>query len=69
MERLERAGLTPYALPELRDVDTIADARAAALLAPFGRFGRALAAELRAGEDEAGDEQIRADQALGGGAA
>ena len=65
VQRLERAGLAPYALPELRDVDTIADARAAALLAPSGRFGRTLAAALHAAEDE----QIRADQALGGPAA
>ena len=48
-ERLEHAGLSPYVLPELRDVDTIADARAAALLAPDGRFARALAAALTAG--------------------
>ena len=47
--RLEQAGLAPYALPELRDVDTIDDARAAALLAPTGRFARALAAALPAG--------------------
>lgn len=47
-ERLEQAGLSPYALPELRDVDTIADARAAALLAPAGRFARALAVALPA---------------------
>ena len=48
-ERLEQAGLSPYALPELRDVDTIADARAAARLVPAGRFARALAVALPAG--------------------
>lgn len=69
VERLERAGLAPYALPELRDVDTIADARAAALLAPSGRFGRALAAELAAELHPAEDEQILADQVVGGPAA
>jgi uncharacterized protein len=31
------------ALPALRDVDRIADARAVAALAPAGRFARALA--------------------------
>jgi hypothetical protein len=31
------------ALPPLRDVDRIADARAVAALAPTGRFARALA--------------------------
>lgn len=41
--RLEAAGLRVAALPELRDVDTIADARAVAALAPEGRFARALA--------------------------
>ena len=45
-ERLEQAGLAPYALPELRDVDDVHDARAAALVAPHGRFARALALAL-----------------------
>ena len=45
-ERLVQAGLTPYALPQLRDVDDVHDARAAALLAPHGRFARALALAL-----------------------
>lgn len=35
---LERAGLAPHRLPELRDVDTADDARAVATLAPYGRF-------------------------------
>lgn len=47
-ERLVRAGLAPHALSELRDVDTVDDARAAAALAPHGRFARALAAALPA---------------------
>ncbi len=37
---LRAAGLDPYVLPELRDVDTAEDARAVAALAPHGRFGR-----------------------------
>ena len=40
--RLEAAGLRVAELPELRDVDTIADARAVAALAPEGRFARVL---------------------------
>ncbi len=36
---LREAGLSPYLLPELRDVDTAEDARAVAALAPYGRFG------------------------------
>jgi uncharacterized protein len=47
--RLEAAGLRVAILPELRDVDTIADARAVAALAPEGRFARALAAVSAAG--------------------
>ena len=69
VERLERAGLAPYALPELRDVDTIADARAAALLAPSGRFGRTLAAELAAALIPAEEPQTRAARAVDGPAA
>jgi rSAM/selenodomain-associated transferase 1 len=41
--RLARLGLRVAALPALRDVDRIADARAVAALAPTGRFARALA--------------------------
>jgi rSAM/selenodomain-associated transferase 1 len=47
--RLDAAGLRVAALPELRDVDTIDDARAVAALAPEGRFARALAAVSAAG--------------------
>lgn len=43
---LRNAGLDVTLLPELRDVDTIADARAVASLAPSGRFARALAIAL-----------------------
>jgi rSAM/selenodomain-associated transferase 1 len=43
-ERLDAAGLRVAALPELRDVDTIADAEAVAALAPDGRFARTLTA-------------------------
>jgi rSAM/selenodomain-associated transferase 1 len=39
---LRAAGLDPYLLPELRDVDTAADAREVAALAPDGRFGQAV---------------------------
>ncbi len=42
-DRLVAAGLTPRLLPELRDVDTIEDALAAAALAPDSRFAHALA--------------------------
>jgi rSAM/selenodomain-associated transferase 1 len=42
--RLTSLGLRVRALPPLRDVDRIADARAVAALAPAGRFARALAA-------------------------
>lgn len=45
-DRLERAGLAPYALPELRDVDTVGDALAVAALAPDGRYAAALSAAL-----------------------
>ena len=37
---LRDAALSPYLLPELRDVDTAHDARVVAALAPDGRFGR-----------------------------
>lgn len=48
--RLRAAGRTPHLLPELRDVDTVDDALAAAALAPTSRFATALATELgRAG--------------------
>jgi rSAM/selenodomain-associated transferase 1 len=42
--RLRALGIRPARLPVLRDVDTIADARAVAAAAPAGRFGAALAA-------------------------
>ncbi|MER6734153.1 TIGR04282 family arsenosugar biosynthesis glycosyltransferase [Streptomyces puniciscabiei] len=42
-ERLETAGLRVRELPRLRDVDTAADARAVAALAPHGRFAARLA--------------------------
>jgi len=42
--RLHSLGLTTLELPELRDVDDIADARAVAALAPHTRFARTLAA-------------------------
>ena len=48
-ERLVEAGLTPYALPQLTDVDTVADALEVAALAPDSRFARALARALSAG--------------------
>ena len=41
--RLRELGLRVTALPELRDVDDIADARAVARIVPSGRFARALA--------------------------
>ena len=40
---LRAAGLDPVLLPELRDVDTVEDARAAAALVPDGGFARVLA--------------------------
>ncbi|MEU3661885.1 DUF2064 domain-containing protein [Streptomyces sp. NPDC032940] len=43
-ERLVRAGLRVRDLPPLRDVDTAADARAVAALAPHGRFAARLGA-------------------------
>nr|WP_282600266.1 DUF2064 domain-containing protein [Patulibacter sp. SYSU D01012] len=42
--RLREHGLRVALLPELRDVDDIADARAVAALAPASRFARALEA-------------------------
>jgi rSAM/selenodomain-associated transferase 1 len=42
--RLEALGLRTSILPPLRDVDTIADARAVAAAAPCGRFAAALSA-------------------------
>ncbi|MEV5876341.1 DUF2064 domain-containing protein [Streptomyces sp. NPDC052101] len=42
-ERLLAAGLRVRELPRLRDVDTAADARAVAALAPHGRFAARLA--------------------------
>jgi glycosyltransferase A (GT-A) superfamily protein (DUF2064 family) len=42
-ERLVTAGLRVRDLPRLRDVDTAADARAVAVLAPHGRFAARLA--------------------------
>ncbi|MCF3133974.1 TIGR04282 family arsenosugar biosynthesis glycosyltransferase [Streptomyces olivochromogenes] len=42
-ERLAAAGLRVRDLPRLRDVDTAADARAVAALAPHGRFAARLA--------------------------
>ena len=44
---LRSAGLDPYLLPELSDVDTADDARAVAALAPDGRFAAAVGALLR----------------------
>jgi rSAM/selenodomain-associated transferase 1 len=44
--RLHAAGLEPHLLPELRDVDSADDARAAARLAPDGRFAAAVARYL-----------------------
>ncbi|ONH31553.1 glycosyltransferase [Protofrankia sp. BMG5.30] len=53
LDRLVRAGLRVAPLPVLRDVDTAADAEAAARLAPHGRFAGALQAirASEAGED------------------
>jgi len=45
-ERLVGAGLAPYALPVLRDVDTVADALAVAALAPGSRFAGELSHQL-----------------------
>ncbi len=44
LARLREVGLDPTPLPVLRDVDTIADARAVASLAPGTRFAAAVAA-------------------------
>jgi uncharacterized protein len=44
LRRLIALGLRPARLPELRDVDTIADARAVAAAAPRTRFAAALGA-------------------------
>ncbi len=44
LARLRAAGLDPHLLPELRDVDTVDDARAVAALAPYGRFAAAVGA-------------------------
>ncbi|MCW2615755.1 MAG: hypothetical protein JWN08_2749 [Frankiales bacterium] len=49
LDRLLAAGLVPHLLPELRDVDTVADALAAAELAPGSRFAAALADHLAGG--------------------
>jgi rSAM/selenodomain-associated transferase 1 len=43
LARMRTLGLTPTILPALRDVDTIADARAVALEAPDSRFAATLA--------------------------
>jgi glycosyltransferase A (GT-A) superfamily protein (DUF2064 family) len=53
LRRLAAAGLRVGRLPVLRDVDTAADAREVAALAPYGRFGRLHAA--LAGAAEASD--------------
>jgi rSAM/selenodomain-associated transferase 1 len=49
LSRLAEQGLTAWRLPELRDVDTIADAHAAAALAPGGRFALELARQTGGG--------------------
>lgn len=46
LRRLREAGLEPHLLPELRDVDTVADARSVAALAPAGRFAATVGALL-----------------------
>ena len=43
LQRLDRAGLTVGMLPSLTDIDTIADARTVASIAPHTRFARAFA--------------------------
>ena len=50
--RLADLGLATTDLPALRDVDTMADARAVAAEAPASRFGRALIASGHAGDDQ-----------------
>ncbi|MGW5090193.1 DUF2064 domain-containing protein [Streptomyces coelicoflavus] len=52
-ERLLAAGLRVRDLPALRDVDTAADARAVAALAPDGRFAARLAARAPAADRRA----------------
>ncbi|MFG3247725.1 DUF2064 domain-containing protein [Streptomyces sp. NPDC048187] len=52
-ERLLAAGLRVRDLPPLRDVDTAADARAVAALAPHGRFAARLTACAPAGDRRA----------------
>ncbi|MCC3769942.1 DUF2064 domain-containing protein [Streptomyces sp. UNOC14_S4] len=47
--RLTAAGLAVRDLPELRDVDTAADAARVAAAAPHGRFAEAVAAVMRTG--------------------
>lgn len=42
-ERFRTLGLATYEQPQLRDVDTIADARAVARDVPGSRFARAVA--------------------------
>ena len=42
LARLRAAGLDPHLLPELLDVDTVADAREVAALVPHGRFAAAV---------------------------
>lgn len=44
LARLRAVGLEPHLLPELRDVDTVADAHEVAALAPHGRFAAAVGA-------------------------
>lgn len=44
---LRAAGLDPFLLPVLQDVDTAEDARAVAALAPDGRFGQLVTQLLR----------------------
>jgi len=44
---LRNAGLTVTALPELSDVDTMADALRVAAVAPAGRFAAAVADAMR----------------------
>ncbi|RLU87588.1 glycosyltransferase [Streptomyces griseocarneus] len=54
--RLTAAGLAVRDLPELRDVDTAADAAHAAAAAPHGRFAEAVAAVLRTGPERCSAE-------------
>ena len=48
-DRLRAAGLPPHLLPVLVDVDTAAEARAVAALAPAGRFARTVAQVMSTG--------------------